>query len=90
LAGAGKDDHPAPFPEELVYRLVKYYSYRGNVVLDPFAGTGTVAVVGAKTGRKVVCIEQSDRYCQLALRRLESTTPRLKTEGFSVAEVNKI
>ena len=62
LAGAGKDDHPAPFPEELVYRLVKYYSYRGNVVLDPFAGTGTVAVVGAKTGRKVVGIEQSDRY----------------------------
>jgi len=38
-----KEGHPAPFPEELIYRLIKFYSYRGNVVLDPFGGTGTVA-----------------------------------------------
>ena len=38
-----RNGHPAPFPEDLIYRLVKFYSYRGNTVLDMFGGTGTVA-----------------------------------------------
>jgi DNA modification methylase len=66
-----KDDaHPAPFPEELIYRLIKFYSYRGNVVLDPFGGTGTVAVVAARTGRPFVHIDKSKKYCAIAARRL--------------------
>jgi DNA modification methylase len=66
------DGHPAPFPEELIYRLVKFYSYRGNVVLDPFGGTGTVAAVAARTGRHFVHMDLSKRYCQITARRLES------------------
>jgi DNA modification methylase len=64
------DGHPAPFPEELIYRLIKFYSYRGNVVLDPFGGTGTVAVVAKKTGRHFIHVDVSKKYCQIAARRL--------------------
>jgi len=64
------DGHPAPFPEELIYRLIKFYSYRGNVVLDPFGGTGTVAVVAKKTGRRFIHIDVSKKYCQIANQRL--------------------
>jgi len=59
----GKRWHPAPFPEELVYRLMKFYSYRGNTILDMFAGTGTVGVVAIKTNRKYICIDNSKEYC---------------------------
>lgn len=62
--------HPAPFPEELVYRLVKLFSYRGNVILDMFAGSGTVAAVASSTGRKHISIEQSPLYCALAESRV--------------------
>lgn len=64
------DAHPAPFPEKLIYRLIKFYSYRGNVVLDPFGGTGTVAVVARQTGRHYVHIDVSERYCRYAEERL--------------------
>lgn len=65
-----KEGHPAPFPEELIYRLIKFYSYRGNVVLDPFGGTGTVAAVAAKTGRHFVHIDLSAKYCRVTRDRL--------------------
>jgi DNA modification methylase len=64
------DGHPAPFPEELIYRLIKFYSYRGNVVLDPFGGTGTVATVAARTGRHYVHLDLSKRYCVIAAGRV--------------------
>lgn len=70
--------HPTPFPEELIYRLVKFYTYKGNVVLDMFGGTGTVAVVAYKTGRHFVHIDISQKYCQIAEQRLE--TARLLQE----------
>jgi len=64
--------HPTPFPEELIYRLVKFYTYKGNVVLDMFGGTGTVAAVAQKTGRHFIHIDISQRYCQIAEQRLET------------------
>ncbi len=67
---ANQDGHPAPFPEELIYRLIKFYSYRGNVVLDPFGGTGTVAVVAKKTGRHFIHVDVSKKYCRIAAERL--------------------
>jgi len=64
--------HPTPFPEELIYRLIKFYTYRGNIVLDMFGGTGTVAVVAQKTGRHFIHIDISQKYCQIAEQRLET------------------
>ncbi len=65
-----RNGHPAPFPEELIYRLIKFYSYKGNTVLDMFGGTGTVAVVSQKTGRNFIHIDISSEYCKTAEGRL--------------------
>jgi len=70
--------HPTPFPEELIYRLIKFYTYKGSVVLDMFGGTGTVAVVAYKTERHFIHVDVSPKYCQIAEERLE--TARLLRE----------
>ncbi len=67
--------HPAPFPEALIERLIKFYSYRGNVVLDMFGGTGTVASVARRTGRHFLHIDASPDYCRQALDRVERAAP---------------
>ena len=64
--------HPTPFPEELIYRLIKFYTYKGNAVLDMFGGTGTVAVVAQKTERHFIHIDISSKYCNIAEQRLET------------------
>ena len=66
-----RNGHPAPFPEDLIYRLIKFYSYKGNNVLDMFGGTGTVAVVSHKNNRNFIHIDISDEYCKTAKERLE-------------------
>jgi DNA modification methylase len=76
-APKAKDGHPAPFPEELVYRLIKFYSYRGNTVLDPFGGTGTVAKVAHETDRHFIHLDLSPKYCQIARERLAPPAPEL-------------
>ncbi len=65
-----KGGHPAPFPEELIKRLIKFYSYRGNVVLDPFGGTGTVAAVAYRYNRHFVHLDISKTYCSIAAQRV--------------------
>ena len=67
-----RKDHPAPFPEELVYRLIKFYTYRDNVVLDAFGGTGIVALVALKTGRHFIHIDISKKYCWRTHARLKA------------------
>ncbi len=67
--------HPAPFPEELIERVVKFYSYRGNVVLDMFGGTGTVAAVARRLGRHYLHIDSSAEYCAAARERVCAAAP---------------
>jgi len=69
--------HPAPFPRELPYRLIKLYTWKDDVVLDPFAGSGTTLVVGVELNRKVVGIEIEERWCELIVRRLKSVSRKL-------------
>lgn len=78
--------HPTPFPEELIYRLIRFYTYKGNVVLDMFGGTGTVAVVAQKTSRHFIHIDVSQKYCQIAEQRLE-TVKMLQEFPLSVGRV---
>jgi site-specific DNA-methyltransferase (adenine-specific) len=65
-----RNGHPAPFPEELVYRLIKFYSYKGSNILDMFGGTGTVAVVSHKNNRNFIYIDISGEYCNTTKERL--------------------
>jgi site-specific DNA-methyltransferase (adenine-specific) len=76
---AKKIGHPAPFPEELPYRLIQLYSFKGDIVLDPFMGSGTTAVAALKTDRKFVGYEISKEYIALAEKRVE---PLLKQKKF--------
>jgi DNA modification methylase len=78
--------HPAPFPEELIERLVKFYSYRGNIVLDMFGGTGTVPAVARRHGRHFVMIDRSMEYCELALERVGQVAPNGEGEAFAAPD----
>lgn len=64
--------HPAQFPESVIDRVIKASSNVGDIVLDPFMGSGTTAVVAHKNGRYVVGIEISKEYCDLAIKRFEN------------------
>lgn len=71
---AKKIGHPAPFPEELASRVIKLYSYVGDVVLDPFAGSGTTCVAAKRHNRHYVGYEIMPEYCALCEQRLKSLT----------------
>ncbi len=62
--------HPAPFPEELPYRLIQLYSFKGDIILDPFMGSGTTGISALRSDRKFVGYEINADYIQLAERRL--------------------
>ncbi len=66
-------NHPAMFPEELAYRVLKLFSFKGDVILDPFNGVGTTALVARKTGRRFLGIDISKEYCNSAQKRMKSS-----------------
>jgi DNA modification methylase len=61
--------HPAIFPVELAEKVISYYSFKGDVVLDPFAGIGTVGEAAMKLGRRFVLIEQEEKYVSVIRER---------------------
>ncbi|MEJ2707735.1 MAG: site-specific DNA-methyltransferase [Anaerolineales bacterium] len=67
---ARKIGHPAPFPQELPHRLIQLYTFTGDVVLDPFVGSGTTCLAAAAAGRNYVGYDTSQTYLQLARERL--------------------
>jgi len=62
--------HPAPFPEELPYRLIQLYSFKGDVVLDPFAGSGSTCLSAIKNERDYVGYDINSDYVKLAEKRI--------------------
>ena len=67
---AKKIGHPAPFPEELPYRLIQLYSFEDDVILDPFMGSGTTALSSLKSKRNYIGYEVDEKYCILAEKRI--------------------
>lgn len=72
---ARKIGHPAPFPEELPRRLIELYSFLGDVVLDPFCGSGTTCVSARRLRRHYVGYELHEEYINIAHQRIEGTSP---------------
>ncbi len=64
--------HPAPFPVELPRRLIQLYTFEGDIVLDPFMGSGTTALACLGTGRKYIGYETHEGYIELANQRIKS------------------
>lgn len=69
-----KVDHPAPYPVELVDKLIKYYSFVGDTVLDPYMGSGTTALVAFKLNRKCIGFEIHEAYIRLYEERMLSVS----------------
>lgn len=68
---ARKVGHPAPFPVELPYRLIQLYTFEGDVILDPFIGSGQSAIAAIKTRRHYVGYEINKEYVKLAEKRIK-------------------
>ncbi len=71
-ASARKIGHPAPFPLELPYRLIQLFTFKGEVVLDPFVGSGTTCLAAAHLHRHYIGYDTNPEYLLLAQKRLEA------------------
>lgn len=69
---AKKIGHPAPFPVELPHRLINLYSYEGDVVLDPFIGSGTTAIAAIQNNRNFIGYDIKNEYIELAQKRISN------------------
>ncbi|MGH1488339.1 MAG: DNA methyltransferase [Acidimicrobiales bacterium] len=86
--------HPAPFPIELPRRLIDLYTYRDDIVVDPFVGSGTTLVAAARSGRIGVGFDTDPDYVELADQRLQAELERLSefseaTDGLSEAPLEQ-
>lgn len=76
-------EHPTQKPEKLLAKLILASTNEGDLVFDPFIGSGTTAVVAKKLGRRYVGIELDNYYCSLALKRLELAENDKKIQGYN-------
>ncbi len=70
--------HPAPFPEELPHRLIQLYTFKGDIVLDPFCGSGTACLTALKDGRHYIGYDIEPAYVKLANQRIKEYSNQLK------------
>lgn len=75
-------DHPAQKPEKLLAKLILASSDPGDLVLDPFLGSGSTAAAAKKLGRRFCGIEREEEYCALAQKRLEMAEEDARIQGF--------
>lgn len=71
IKGERQKDHPAPYPADLAERLIRMFSFVGDTILDPFAGTGSTAVAASRCGRNSVSVELEPEYVDIAEERLQ-------------------
>jgi len=86
---ATKVGHPAPFPVELPYRLIQLYTFEGDLVLDPFMGSGQAAIAAMKSGRHYVGYEINEKYVKLAERRIRQASLASETGDLFEPQVRK-
>ena len=75
--GESTRQHPAPYPFEIAYRLVRMFSFTGDTVLDPFMGTGTTLLAASRCGRNGIGVEIEESYVRKAKARLQSEIEEL-------------
>jgi site-specific DNA-methyltransferase (adenine-specific) len=79
--------HPAPFPVELAERLIRMFSFAGDTVLDPFAGSGSMAVAAIRAGRNSVSIEVEKEYLDAARARVAAEAGLVRRFGATSTSV---
>jgi len=85
IPGASTKNHPAPYPLELVERLIQMFSFAGDTVLDPFMGTGSTNLAAAKWGRDSIGIEIDEYYFDYSVNRLKQYAHELFNDTSLVA-----
>ncbi len=75
-------DHPTQKPEKLLAKILLASTNAGDLILDPFAGSGTTAVTAKKLGRHFTAIESDEKYCLLTAKRLEIAKTDKTIQGF--------
>jgi modification methylase len=83
VTGQPRTNHPAPYPVEVPRRLIRMFSFTGDTVVDPFAGTGSTALAAMETGRHSVSVEIDPRYVDIMEQRMR------KAVIGAVVEVNR-
>lgn len=78
---AENTDHPTQKPEKLLAKIILASTKPGDLILDPFAGSGTTAVVAKKLGRRFVAIESDEQYCMLGAKRLKMADTDKSIQG---------
>jgi site-specific DNA-methyltransferase (adenine-specific) len=81
--------HPAPFPVALVERCIHLFTYQGDVVLDPFMGSGTTAVAAVGSGRRYVGYDTDREYVRRARERVRSLAPQGHTDRRTMKELGR-
>jgi len=81
LPGASTRDHPAPYPVELSNRLIQMFSFVGDTILDPFAGTGSSIISAAGTGRNSIGYEIDPDYLEYAYNRIRKNGIKIEIPG---------
>lgn len=76
-------DHPTQKPEKLLAKIILASSRKDDLILDPFAGSGTSAAAATKLGRDFICIESEEHYCLFAAKRIELAKTDKEIQGFS-------
>jgi site-specific DNA-methyltransferase (adenine-specific) len=76
-----RNGHPAPYPPALAERLIKLFSFAGDVILDPFGGTGSTAIAAVSCGRSSITVEIEPEYVALAQRNVEHEVHKPRTSG---------
>lgn len=72
-----REGHPAPYPVAIAERLIRMFSFAGDVVLDPFVGTGSTSSAAVLSGRNSIGVEINPKYLKVAKRNLEEVCSKL-------------
>ncbi len=81
-SSAERTEHPAQFPEDLIYRMIMGFTNENDIVLDPFFGSGTTGVVAMKNKRYCIGFEVNSAYCEIAKERIIRNEIEMKSKEF--------
>jgi DNA modification methylase len=82
--------HPAIFPTELATRVIQFYSFKGDVVFDPFGGIGTVGVASLPLDRFFLLVEQEEKYVQKAMQAVDGSLFSIYPRCLNLEEFREI
>src|SRR5262249_48369993 len=82
-----RNGHPAPYPPVLADRLIRLFSFAGDIVLDPFAGTGSTALAAIAAGRNSISLDIEPTYFEIARKNIEAATRQKRLFGARDAQL---